>query len=110
MPYRSYDYKLRSSGPMSMDGGDFYVHTFMSEEREVVTHEATACFVTSQDMAGQFRDDGTPGEYESANYSALQYTAPGANGPVMMFQGTETKKPVYISEEHMGRSEPELIP
>ena len=109
MPYKSYQYKLRSTGPLSFDVGDMVTHTFMAEEREVTSYEATACFLTSQDMAGQFKDDGSPGEYESANYSALQYTAPGVRGPIMMFQGEETKKPVYRSEENIGVSEPEFI-
>ena len=110
MPYISYNYKLRSAGPMSFDTGDMFTHTFMAEEREVTTYEATACFLTSQDMAGQWQENGEPGEYESASYSALQYTAPGRNGPVMMFQGEEVKKPKYKSELNMGVSSPRFVP
>lgn len=109
MSYISYRYKTRTAGPMSFDVGDMFTHTFMAEEREVTTYEATACFLTSQDMAGQFKDDGSPGEYESASYSALQYTIPGANGPVMAFEGEEIKKPVYISEESIGRGSPRKV-
>ena len=109
MAYKSYQYKLRSSGPMSFDAGDMITHTFMAEEQEVRTYEATACFLTSQDMSGQFKDDGSVGEFSSANYSALQFTANGSNGPIMMFQGTEIKKPSFISEESIGRGIPEII-
>lgn len=109
MAYVSYSYRLRTSGPMTFDVGDMYAHTFMAEENEVTSYEATACFLTSQDMAGQFSDTGVPGEYASASYSALQYTAVGANGPIMMFQGEEVKKPVYISEEEIGQSAPRLV-
>lgn len=109
MSYISYQYKLRTSGPMSMGGGDFYTHTFMAEERKVTTHEATACFLVSEDMAGQHDMNGDPGQYESANYATLQYTARGVNGPVMMFSGEEIKKPVYISEEHIGQGVPSKV-
>lgn len=109
MAYISYSYKLRTSGPLTFDVGDMYTHTFMAEENEITTHEATACFLTSQDMAGQFSDNGVPGEYSSASYSALQYTAVGSQGPVMMFQGEEVKKPVYISEENIGRAAPRPV-
>lgn len=109
MPYIAYRYKLRSAGPMSFDVGDMVTHTFMAEERRVTTYEATACFLTSQDMAGQFNDDGKPGKYESASYNALQYTMPSTDGPVMMFEGEEVEKPRYISEESMGVCEPKFI-
>jgi hypothetical protein len=82
----------------------------MAEEREITTHEATVCILTSEDMMGLFDDNGNPGEYESANYSALQYTIQGSNGKVMAFQGEEIKRPVYISEDDMGRGSPEYIP
>lgn len=106
MAYVSYSYKLRSSGPMSFDVGTMFTHTFMAEESEVTSYEATYCLLTSQDMAGQFKNDGTPGEYVSASYTALQQTLPGTNGPVMVFQGEEVKKPSYISEENIGLGEP----
>ena len=80
-------YKLRAGAPMSIDGGNFILQTFMAEESEVTTYLYTEDLPTSSDMRGQ------GGELVSANFSRLE----GKGGD--SFSGRQTKTPEYVDED-----------
>ena len=89
MPTVGHHSKTRTGAPFAVDGGRFFVHTFMAEEYRVTYYESTTSLLTSSDMAGQ------GGNYVSASYNGLPYLLNGQ----FAFTGQEVEKPEYLDED-----------
>lgn len=90
--YTGYQYKLRTSAPMSVGdpgGGTFVVHTFMAEKNLVEVYTYTTNLPNSEEFRGQ------QGEYISAQFSRL----PDRSGDV--FSGKIVYTPEYIDETQL---------
>lgn len=67
--YTTYTYRLRSSGAVPINPGQFLAQTFGADKNQVKTYEATETITRSDDFTGASVD----GLYISASFQRLPY-------------------------------------
>lgn len=92
--YTSTQYRLRASTPMPVrTGNDFVWHTFMAEVNDIEIYD---CYTDTLPGSEEFRGQGGPKAYMSAQFSRIGAT--GGN----TFQGRIVYSPTYIEEDALG--------
>lgn len=92
--YKSYSYRLRSSGIMPVGGLKYVLQSFGADRHTVMTYEGTTTISRSIDMAGA----DPYGTYISANWNRLPYLTEDCE---QIFSGTTVSKPTFIQESQI---------
>lgn len=93
--YTSYTYKLRSAGPVPVDGNTFVTQTFGVDKSAVKTYTATTVVNSSGDMAGlSLLDDA----FISASWQRLPYLNSNNSN---VFSGATVSKPDFVNEDQI---------
>lgn len=87
--YIGYQYRLRASTPMPVEGGDFKFHTFGAERNKINIYECTQTLPKSSEFRGQ----GLEGGLISAQFSRL------GDRTGTHFQGRTVEAPEYLDED-----------
>jgi len=90
--YTTYTYRLRSSGAVPVNPGQFLAQTFGADKNEVNTYEATRTITRSDDFTGA----DIYGTYISANFQRLPYLTESGD---QVFSGQTVGRTEFIDED-----------
>lgn len=90
--YTTYTYRLRSSGAVPINPGQFLAQTFGADKNQVKTYEATETITRSDDFTGA----DVNGLYISASFQRLPYLTEFRN---QVFSGQTVGKTEFIDED-----------
>ena len=90
--YTTYTYRLRSSGAVPVNPGQFLAQTFGGDKNQVKTYEATETITKSDDFAGA----SVNGPYISASFQRLPYLTSDRD---QVFSGQTVGRTEFIDED-----------
>lgn len=90
--YTTYTYRMRSSGVVPVNAGQFLAQTFGVDKNQVKTYEATRTITRSDDFVGADIN----GKYISANFQRLPYLTEAGS---QVFSGQTVGKTEFLDED-----------